>query len=194
MARSIPLKLTHTTTKKVFHASSIEHAKRILKIKNNNTIKTALKNKTPVKKYKIIYALQKNKVVESDLNKIPECYDQCPCTYLFSFIDKNSDFIKYGMSRKIMMRLKDHRRTFGCIRKLHVFPCVSIEHAEKTEKLFEKYAGKYKTSVVINGKNKTEILRKVPIATAALLMKVVKELITEQCIRTRTISFPEFCS
>lgn len=198
MTHHIPLKLRHTVTNKIYHVSSIQHAKRFLRIKNNIIIKNAIKDKTFVKKYSI--AIDKRiskdsvKCERFNIKSIPSCYEENPCTYLFLFSDEDGTNIKYGMSRKVISRMKEHRRTFEDISSLHVFPCLSIEHAEKTEKVFGKYTDKYHTSVIKKNKKRTEILNDISIEVAVILMRAICDLTASQCVNPKTIQIPEFSS
>lgn len=81
-----------------------------------------------------------------------------PCTYLIMFQYQDKPAIKFGWTKDLHKRIKDHHRMYPQMRVWWATQCTYSEVAEKTERLFKGKMGAYVEQVQLGSKTSTEVL------------------------------------
>jgi hypothetical protein len=105
-----------------------------------------------------------------------------PCTYILLFTHEEKIAIKFGWSRNIKERMREHARTYPDMRIWCVLACASVEHAEETESLFKDKLAAFLFSVTLppNQQTFTEVLLNVAPDMAEQKMRDAYETILQR--------------
>jgi hypothetical protein len=81
-----------------------------------------------------------------------------PCTYLILFNYKEQLAIKFGWTKDLQRRIRDHHRLYPQMRVWWALQCTYNEIAERTERLFKGKMTAYLEQVQFGNKISTEVL------------------------------------
>ena len=81
-----------------------------------------------------------------------------PCTYLILFQYRDKPAIKFGWTKDLQKRIKDHHRMYPQMRVWWAIQCTYSEVAESTERLFKGKMSAYLEQVQLGTKTSTEVL------------------------------------
>ena len=101
-----------------------------------------------------------------------------PCTYLILFQYKDKPAIKFGWSKDLQKRIKDHHRLYPLMRVWWAIQCTYSEVAESTERLFKGKMGAYVEQVQLGSKTSTEVLIGVAPEVAEQQMQAAFDTVT----------------
>lgn len=114
-----------------------------------------------------------------------------PCTYILLFTHEEKLAIKFGSSRNVKERMREHARTYPDMRVWCVIECSSVEHAEETESLFKDKMASFLFSVTLppNQHTYTEVLLNVPPEVAEQHMRSAHDIVMQRCTSNTELEF-----
>jgi hypothetical protein len=101
-----------------------------------------------------------------------------PCTYLILFQYNDKQAIKFGWTKDLKKRIRDHYRQYPQMRVWWAVQCTYNELAEKTESLFKGKMTAYLEQIKLGGKVSTEVLVGVSPEVAEQQMQAALETVS----------------
>ena len=108
-----------------------------------------------------------------------------PCTYLIVFKHDEKVAMKFGWTKTLGNRMKDHYKVYPDMKVWIAIECDSSEIAEETEKLFKGKMSGYLHTIQLENKdgsckNSTEILLNAPLEKAEEQMRAAHEIVIKE--------------
>jgi hypothetical protein len=112
-------------------------------------------------------------------------FRKSPCTYIILFKHEDKAAIKFGWTKNLKERIKEHNRMYPDMKVWCAFDCKYSEIAEETEKLFKGKMTAYLHTIQLetkdgNGKPSTEVLWDVTPEVAEKQMQDALNMVTKE--------------